>query len=239
MTGSRYHLASSVTDAVTARRRAGAEALFVAGGTALQLGWEETFGPPALVDVSRLGQGVPCRVSGDHLELCAFASLESVRRDPLVAERFPSLATALAAIAAFGVRSLGTLGGNLAWTNGDLRPLVLAADAVVVTSEGEGSVAHWLADRDPHALLLSVRVPPSAAAVCFEKVGFRAAFSPSRLTLAFTTGAAAPRVAAGGGGNATGRLRRAEAVLASRARPEVACWRSRSCTRVCSPPTPT
>jgi CO/xanthine dehydrogenase FAD-binding subunit len=210
----RYYVATSVPDALLAKREMGPESVYLGGGTALQLGWSDGQVPPPLIDVAALRRPSPSELDRDHLHLCAFTPLEAFRTDPLVRCAFDALSTALETIASFEVRGLGTLGGNVTWTKGDLRPLMLAVSAEAMTSNGVIPFARWI-EREPDTLLLSIRVPRASSGVVFEKVGFRAAFSPSCVTLSYCVRDGHACVAVGGGENRVGRLRRAEDALSS------------------------
>ena len=212
----KYHRAATVPDALLAKREMDPEAVYLGGGTALQLGWPDDQVPPSLIDVAALRRPAPCELDQDHLYLCAFTPLEAFRADPLVQREFNALSMALETIASFEVRGLGTLGGNATWTKGDLRPLMLAVSAEVMTSDGAMPFARWIEHREPDTLLLSIRVPRALSGVIFEKVGFRAAFSPSCVTLSYCFRDGRACVAIGGGENEAGRLRRAEDALSSR-----------------------
>jgi CO/xanthine dehydrogenase FAD-binding subunit len=211
----RYHLARSVPDALLAKREMGPEAVYLGGGTALQLGWSDGQVPPPLIDVAGLRRPSASDLDQDHLHLCAFTPLETFRADLLVRREFNALSMALEAIASFEVRGLGTLGGNVTWTKGDLRPLMLAVGAEAMTSDGIIPFACWIEHRNPDAILLSVRIPRASSGVVFEKVGFRAAFSPSCVTLSYCVRDGHACVAVGGGDNRVGRLRRTEDALLS------------------------
>jgi CO/xanthine dehydrogenase FAD-binding subunit len=211
----RYHRATTAQDALLAKREMGPEAVYLGGGTALQLGWSDRQIPPSLVDVAALRRPTPCELDQDHLHLCAFAPLEAFRADPLVLREFSVLSMALETIASFEVRGLGTLGGNVTWAKGDLRPLMLAANAEAKTSEGMMPFAHWIEHRAPDTLLLSIRIPRASSGVIFEKVGFRAAFSPTCVTLSYCFRDDRAYIAVGGGENRAGRLRLAEDALSS------------------------
>jgi CO/xanthine dehydrogenase FAD-binding subunit len=212
----KYHRATTVPDALLAKRGMGPEAVYLGGGTALQLGWSDGQVPPSLIDVAALRRPVPCELDQDHLHLCAFTPLEAFRADLLVQREFNALSMALETIASFEVRGLGTLGGNVTWTKGDLRPLMLAASAEAITSDGAIPFARWIEHREPDTLLLSIRIPRASKGVIFEKVGFRAAFSPSCVTLSYCLHDGRACVAIGGGENRVGRLQRAEDALSSR-----------------------
>jgi CO/xanthine dehydrogenase FAD-binding subunit len=216
LTDRRYHLATTVSDALLAKREMGSGAVYLGGGTALQLGWSDSQVPPSLIDVTALRLPSPSELDQDHLHLCAFTPLEAFRADLLVRREFNALSMALETIASFEVRGLGTLGGNVTWTKGDLRPLMLAVGAEAMTSGGVIPFARWIEHRDPDTLLLSIRIPRASSGVFFEKVGFRAAFSPSCVTLSYWVRDGHACVAIGGGENRVGRLRRAEDALSSR-----------------------
>ena len=198
------------------KREMGPEAVYLGGGTALQLGWSDGQVPPSLIDVAALRRPSPSELDQDYLHLCAFTPLEAFRADLLVRREFNALSMALETIASFEVRGLGTLGGNVTWTKGDLRPLMLAVGAEAMTSDGVIPFARWIEHQDPDTLLLSIRIPRASSGVVFEKVGFRAAFSPSCVTLSYCVRDGRACVAIGGGENRVGRLRRAEDALSSR-----------------------
>jgi CO/xanthine dehydrogenase FAD-binding subunit len=108
---------------------------------------------------------------------------------------------------------MGTLAGNLCWRKGDLRPLLLAADANVVTTVGPMPLSDWLEKGTAGDLLLKVILPLSRGAMIFEKVGYRRLFSPSCVTIACVTTGDDIRLAVGGGSNRTARLYETEAAL--------------------------
>ena len=216
LTDRRYHLATTVSDALLAKREMGSGAVYLGGGTALQLGWSDSQVPPSLIDVTALRLPSPSELDQDHLHLCAVTPLVAFRADLLVRREFNALSMALETIASFEVRGLGTLGGNVTWTKGDLRPLMLAVGAEAVTSDGVIPFARWIEHREAGTLLLSIRIPRASSGVVFEKVGFRAAFSPSCVTLSYCVRDGRACVAIGGGENRVGRLLRAEDALSSR-----------------------
>ena len=193
---------SSSADAVDLYRRLGSDAAYIAGGTALQLAWgvadEERPGVSVLIDLlaGALASGVEVSVPADGtpmLRLGAGARLEILRRDPGLRAIAPRLAQALDAIGAPGVRHLATLGGNIGWGCGDALPALLAADAMVVLAEGPIQPLADVLDAArtagrPIPLITEICWPgrrtPRRGWSVFEKVGWRAAFSPSRLTFA-------------------------------------------------------
>jgi CO/xanthine dehydrogenase FAD-binding subunit len=203
-----YAVASSIEDALDLKSRLGAAARWVAGGTALQLEWTATgtqspsHSPDGavLIDISRIDRGPPAAIRDSSLRLAATASLESIRRAAAVAGRLPVLADAIGSVAALGVRHMATMGGNLAWGAGDLLPLLLALDARLVTADGRVVPAASRVEKPRDgSLIVAVDVPLPMGPVVFEKVGRRAAFSPSLVTVAAVAGADGLRCAIGGG----------------------------------------
>lgn len=198
------------------------EACFVAGGTALQLGWPAAQAPTLqLIDVSALpeAQGISQPVEG-WLRLGAATRLETLRQDARVRRHAPLLASACDSLAALAVRHLATLGGNVGWRWGDTLSALLALDAQAELADGQQRplagllqeptlpliVALWLDTRAPVALAL------------YEKVGLRAAFSPTRLALALSAGLqegrlCALRIAVSGAGLSARRMSEAERLL--------------------------
>ncbi|PZQ50816.1 MAG: hypothetical protein DI556_06785 [Rhodovulum sulfidophilum] len=172
--------------------RAATGGAFLAGGTALQLGWEDRRAPGPLIDLVGLDLGPAVTRSGEGLRLSAAATLETLRRDACLGAALPALATLLDRVAGLGVRALATLGGNIGWRAGDLVPPLLALGASVEGADGARvSLEDWLAG--PPALITAVHAPIGPLAC--EKVGRREAFSPALVTVA-VSGA---RVAIGGG----------------------------------------
>lgn len=185
-------------EALAARRELGLAARYLAGGTALQLAWPEGRADHPLVDLSALETGpILCTGADGAVTLSAFATLETLRRHPGVPGY---LVDAIGVIAAWGVRELATLGGNIAWRAGDLVPLLLALDAEVTGLAGPRPLADWLADPGDD-LLLSVTIPARRPGerVLFEKIGRRAAFTPAIITVAAVTCPQETRIAVGGG----------------------------------------
>jgi CO/xanthine dehydrogenase FAD-binding subunit len=222
----------NAVDAVVARRALGPGAAFVAGATALQLTWPERLPVTPLVDLSGIAAGAPAELTQSRarpvLRLSCLATLEATRTSPAARRACPGLCDAIAAIAAPGVRHLATIGGNVAWRSGDLVPYLLAGGARVVSHpRGSESLESWLAEEANGSLLLAIELPlPRADTVLFEKIGYRAAFTPSLLTLAVSAvieNGSIDRieVAVGGGANRPGLLPGLAAQLVGRTPAEV------------------
>lgn len=199
----------------------GARGAFVGGGTALQLAWRD--GTPALtlVDVSGLPGALGLSLAGAHLRIGAATRLETLRRDPLVQRHAPLLVDACEGLAALSIRHLATLGGNVGWGHGDTLAVLLALEAEAELADGGCLALADVIEAPELPLLAALRVdtvrPPALA--FYEKIGHRAAFSPTRLALAFCAGIDgagrlnAPRVAASGAGLRARRLRQVERML--------------------------
>lgn len=215
------HFLPRSVDEALALRRAHPEAIVIGGATAAQLGWPGGRACSPLIDLqvlvreacrqpARWGQAA---TGGRTLVLSAFAPLEALRRDPLVLAEVPALAHLLTQVASAPVRRLGTLGGNLCWPAGDLGGVMLALGARLCFAQaGEyaAAPAHELPADD---LLTEVVVPTGASVTVFEKIGYRAAFSPTLVTIAIVRDASGTRVAAGGGPTPAQRLTDLELLL--------------------------
>lgn len=192
---------ANTADACRVRQSLGAGAVYVGGGTALQLEWDAQAPQLMLIDVTRLpqAQGVVLQdaSTGPILRIGAAMRLETLRREPLVERHVPLLTRTLDSLAALSVRHLATLGGNVGCRWGDTIAALLAHDAMVETGEG-GTVALSEALAAPRLpLILSIAVPVSQVTHgVFEKVGLREAFSPTRLAVALRVQLADDRISA-------------------------------------------
>ncbi len=110
----RYHRPTTVDEAVTLLAEHAGDALLVAGGTDLIPNMKHRLFEPghlvALKGVQDL-RGIDER--DGWLRIGAAETLSSVARNPIVRERFPSLADAAGHVAGPQLRNMGTLGGNL------------------------------------------------------------------------------------------------------------------------------
>lgn len=137
-------------------------AALLAGGTAAQLSWPGRPGGPApgpVIDISRLPVGEAALATAEGLRLSALADLETLRRAPTVLRLLPPLAAMIGQVAATGVRTQATLGGNIGWRMGDLLPLLLVLDGTLEVLEPGGRLR-----RLPLAALTDAPLAPSTAA---------------------------------------------------------------------------
>lgn len=200
----------------------GPRACYIAGGTVLQQAWDEPrLAPAALcfINVTAWPEGHGVALAGARLRIGAATPLEAVRRHALVRTHVPLLAEALGQLGALGVRQLGTLGGNLGWGEGDAAPVLLALDAQAELADGRCVAVEALLQQPTRPLVLALHLPLAPVHAVFEKVGWRAAFSPARLRLALrwqdaTRGSALLRAAAAAPGLPVRRLLAVEAAMA-------------------------
>lgn len=219
------HEAQRLADALGERGR------FIAGGTALQQAWDETRLAPAgicFIDVQRWPETQQIGLSSETLRIGAGACLESVRRDPLALAHAPLLVEALCQLGAPGVRRLGTLGGNIGWGMGDTAPVLLALEALLELADGTLEPMARTLDRAVRPLIVALHVPRADRHVpvhaAFEKIGYRAAFSPARLRMALRwhdarRGCRVSHVAVAAPDLTVRRLRAVEALVADPAQP--------------------
>lgn len=192
----------------------------------LQQDWDESRTAPAgtqFINIQHWPETQQIALLGNQLRIGAGVRLETARTHALVTEHMPLLAQTLAQLGAMGVRRLGTLGGNIGWGEGDCCPLLLAMDTQVELADGS---LHMLGDVMQHrtrplmlAFVLPIPATEHPASLVFEKIGYRAAFSPARLRMAMrwsgaSKGCAVDRIAAAAPGLPVHRLQATEKLLA-------------------------
>lgn len=211
-------------------------ARMVAGGTALQLEWARGESMPAcMIDLGGLANLRRMSSDGTGLRIGALSTLADLLRDATICDALPLLAAAIRATAGPAVRTLATIGGNVAGGSGCLIPALLALDAaaVVATADGQATLplSSWLR-RDTAATqvleALLVPLPPAGARWTWRKIGLRAAFTPGVISAAGLLDirdgrVAVARLAVGSGIVAPARLSGAEAMLAGTP-PEALDW---------------
>ncbi len=207
-----------VADAVRLYRET-PDARPLAGGTDLMVMLHAgTVRPRALINLWSLAELKGIRQSDGGVEIGAAEPYTTIIASALVTERCPALVAASRTIGAAQIQNRGTLGGNLANASpaGDTLPVLLAADAVVVTDRRTILIADFFAGYRKTTLgsaeiIVAVRIPASARAVRFRKVGTRAAQAISKVVVAVNREPA--RVALGSVAEVPLRARGAEAAL--------------------------
>jgi len=196
------------------------EVRLLCGGTDLMVMLHAgTIRPRALVDLWSLAELKGIRRVDGAVEIGAAEPYSGIIRSPLVEEHCPALVAASRTIGAAQIQNRGTLGGNLANASpaGDTLPVLLAADAVVVTDRRTIPIADFFWSYRKTALgsgeiIVAVRLPAAARGVRFRKVGTRAAQAISKVVIAVSREPA--RVALGSVAEVPLRARGAEAALA-------------------------
>jgi carbon-monoxide dehydrogenase medium subunit len=182
------HRASSVDEATDLLGRYGDDAIPIAGGTELLLLLKLGFGAYGhLVDVRAIPELTGIRLENGLLEIGAAVTHREIERSPAVREHLPALAQMERSVANIRVRTAGTLGGNLCFSDphSDPATFLLAAGAEAVVRRGgepprvlplaaflRGPYETALAEGD---LLVSVRVPVTGAGtgIAHRKLAFR------------------------------------------------------------------
>ena len=208
-----------VADAVRLCRET-PDARLLAGGTDLMVMLHAgSVRPRALVNLWSLAELKGIRHVDGVVEIGAAEPYTGIIGSALVAEHCPALVAASRTIGATQIQNRGTLGGNLANASpaGDTLPVLLAADAIVVTDSRTIPVAEFFTGYRKTALrdgelIVAVRFPVSARGVRFRKVGTRAAQAISKVVVAVNREPA--RIALGSVAEVPLRARSAEALLA-------------------------
>jgi len=161
------HRARSVQEARELLERYGEDAAVVCGGTELLLLLKLGFAAYGhLVDVKGIDELGGVRAENGTLVIGATATHREIERSPIVLEQLPALAAMERDVANIRVRNVGTLGGNLCFSDphSDPATFLLALDAEVDHDGGRNPLAEFLVGPYETALrhgqlLHAVRIP--------------------------------------------------------------------------------
>jgi carbon-monoxide dehydrogenase medium subunit len=177
------HRARTVDEAHELLERYGDDAAVVCGGTELLLLLKLGFAAYGhLVDVKGIEELGGIRAENGTLVIGSTATHREVERSPLVLERLPALAAMERDVANVRVRNVGTLGGNLCFSDphSDPATFLLALDAEVDCDAGRMPLADFLVGPYETALghgqlLRSVRItlPAPGTRIAHRKLAFR------------------------------------------------------------------
>jgi aerobic carbon-monoxide dehydrogenase medium subunit len=134
------HVARSVAEATGLMSELGDDAVVYAGGTELLLLMKLGFAAFGhLVDIKRIDELHGVDVASGVLRIGAAVTHRQIERSPLIGAGWPELARLEGHLANIRVRSVGTLGGNLAFADphSDPATFLLAADARVIIGTGD------------------------------------------------------------------------------------------------------
>lgn len=181
----------------------------IAGGTDLLVSWHHhPKDDLRWLDLSRLRELEPFRLTDDALELGALTTYWQIIESREATRAFPLLAEAARLVGAIQIQSRGTWGGNIG--NGspaaDGVPVMMAYDATVVLQSRDGATEVPLdryytgykeTVRRPDQLITAIRMPRRPRQVeWFEKVAARSAQAIAKLGVAVVRDAEGWRVAA-------------------------------------------
>jgi carbon-monoxide dehydrogenase medium subunit len=176
------HRAGSVEEARELLVRYGEDAAVICGGTELLLLLKLGFAAYGhLVDIKPIGELGGISAENGALVIGSTVTHREIERSPLVLERLPALAEMERRVANIRVRNVGTLGGNLCFSDphSDPATFLLALDAEVEYDSRRLPLAAFLVGPYETALahgqlLASVRipVPPAGTGVAHRKLAF-------------------------------------------------------------------
>ena len=170
-----YHAPSSIPDAVALLGEYGGDAKVLAGGQSLiPLMRFRLAQPGHLVDINRIDGLAYVREEDGALRIGALAREADLEASPVVAERYPLLADAIAVIADPLVRNLATVCGNVAHADpANDHPAVMLAYRAEVVAEGANRrrtipiddffVDTFVTALEPDEVLVELRIPAPAA----------------------------------------------------------------------------
>jgi carbon-monoxide dehydrogenase medium subunit len=176
------HSATTVDEARELLVRHGDDAAVLCGGSELllllKLGYA---GYGHLVDIRGIGELGGIRLDDGALVIGATATHREIERSPLVLERLPALAAMERRVANVRVRTVGTLGGNLCFSDphSDPATFLLALDAEAEWDGTRAPLSEFLVGPyqtrlEQGQLLHRIRVPlpPAGTAVVHRKLAF-------------------------------------------------------------------
>jgi len=252
-----YLIPKNLPEALALKARGGPGAVFVAGGTDVQvLRRAGRLHCQSLISLRRLPELKEIAQEGDTISLGAGATLSELLESALVRENLPILCDALEVMGCTQMRNLATLGGNVmsAVASGDTLPplLCLEASCLLVSARDRRRVPITKMFTGPRAtaarpeeILLALEVPRPAPRQCgaFIKLGRRAALDLAVVSLAAqitldrqNRTIQEVRLAAGAVGPTPLRLQGAEEVLRGAApEPEVLARAAAAAQEECSP----
>jgi carbon-monoxide dehydrogenase medium subunit len=225
------HRPATVEEATALLDRLGDDAAFYCGGTELLLVLKLGFvSLEHLVDLKGIEELRGIGFDNGTLVVGAATTHRELERHPDVRARIPALASMERRVANLRVRTAGTLGGNLCFSDphSDPATFLLALDGEVECRRGGGKARRVPAEEfvlgpyrtalEPGEVVTRVRVPvpPPGSAVVHEKLAFHERPAATVTCLARVDGGkiAEARVAVGSVGDQPVRGREAERLLA-------------------------
>ncbi len=155
----------------------------VSGGTLLQLQGDKGILPKQhLISLEGIDEMRGMSISDTHVSIGALTTLNECRKHPLIKSALSCVSDAALSVAAPGIRSKATIGGNVASKIGDLLPLLLVLDAELIIYQKELirlPLDDWLKDKDVDTALVTRVIIPRAEGerVFYRKLGRRQTFT--------------------------------------------------------------
>jgi carbon-monoxide dehydrogenase medium subunit len=220
------HRSRSISDARELLTRHGEDAAVICGGTELLLLLKLGFSSYGhLVDIKGIEELGGIRSENGTLVIGSTVTHREIETSPLVLEQLPAFAAMERSVANIRVRNVGTLGGNLCFSDphSDPATFLLALDAEVEHDAGRVPLSEFLVGPYETALehdqiLRSVRIPlpPAGTGIAHRKLSFheRPAATVACVVRAAEGTVAEARIAVGSVGARPVRARAAEARLA-------------------------
>ncbi|MED2969845.1 xanthine dehydrogenase subunit C [Bacillus subtilis] len=153
------------------------------GSTLLQLQWDKgTLPKQHLVSLEGIDEMRGISASDTHVSIGALTSLNECRKNPLIKSALGCFCDAASAVAAPGIRSRATIGGNIASKIGDFIPLLLVLDAELIVYQKKLirlPLVAWLIEEDFRTAIVTRVIIPRAEGerVFYRKLGRRQAFT--------------------------------------------------------------
>ncbi|MED4600992.1 xanthine dehydrogenase family protein subunit M [Paenibacillus validus] len=166
-----YVVANSVSDAIHALQKYGADSCIIAGGQSLLQEMNMRQAKPSyIVDINGITDLDYVRLTSDSLAIGALTRHRTIERSELVASHCPILRKAVEHIAHFQIRSRGTIGGSLVQNAPGAEYGVVArlldAQMVIAGPQGERIVpasgffqSHFTTIVKPDEVLTEIRFP--------------------------------------------------------------------------------
>jgi carbon-monoxide dehydrogenase medium subunit len=234
-----FHRASSVEEACDLLLRHGDDAAVHCGGTELLLLLKLGFASYGhLVDIKPIEELSGIALDDGTLVIGSTTTHRELERSPVVVEKLPALAAMERRVANLRVRSVGTLGGNLSFSDphSDPATFLLALDAEVECRGPDGTrrlplsgfvLGPYQTALRPAELLARIRIPlpPSGTGIAHRKLSFheRPAATATVAVRRDRRGLTDVRIAVGSVGARPVRAHEAEqALLAAEGAPDAA-----------------
>ena len=192
-----YFRPETVKEAIELAQSRGETAAFLAGGTDLVLEMKrEQRSPAAIIDITRVPELHVLEVADGYLRIGTAVTFAAIASSDLIRQYAPALTQAAAEVGSPQIRSVGTLGGNVATASaaGDSLPALVAYDCGMLIDGPSGArtdtVASFLQNRaaalQPGELIREIRVPVSNGRQdgAFIKLGRRNALAVARISAA-------------------------------------------------------